>query len=234
MEEKEFDKFAQEYRNLHAQNIRYSGESPDYFAEYKIKDIFQAITCTSTLGMQEPKILDFGGGIGTSVPYFRKYFPNSDLTCLDVSQKSLELAKERFTGMATFTHFDGVTIPFADNSFDIVLAACVFHHIDHGNHLSLLYEIKRVLKTGGMVFIFEHNPLNPLTVHAVNTCPFDENACLISGKKMQQNFRRSELSCVKIRYRLFFPKLLASLRWLEKYLTWLPLGAQYYVLGMKS
>lgn len=233
MKEKEFDKFAHEYRDLHAQNVRYSGESPDYFAEYKIKDIFQVITRTFTLEKQEPKILDFGGGIGTSVPYFRKYFPGSDLTCLDVSQKSLELAKERFPDMATFTHFDGITIPFADNSFDIVLAACVFHHIDHDKHLRLLYEVKRVLKTGGTIFIFEHNPLNPLTVHAVNTCPFDENAHLISGRMMKRNFHKLELNCIKIRYRLFFPKFLASLRWLERYLAWLPLGAQYYVLGEK-
>jgi len=39
MDEAEFDKFAAEYRDLHAANIRLSGEDPEYFAEYKIKDI---------------------------------------------------------------------------------------------------------------------------------------------------------------------------------------------------
>ena len=39
MEEKEFDKFADEYYNIHSRNIAASGESPDFFAEYKIKDV---------------------------------------------------------------------------------------------------------------------------------------------------------------------------------------------------
>jgi hypothetical protein len=39
MDEAEFDKFADEYRSMHAANIRLSGEDPEYFAEYKIADI---------------------------------------------------------------------------------------------------------------------------------------------------------------------------------------------------
>jgi len=233
MEEQEFDKFVYEYKSLLAESIRYSGESPEYFAEYKIKDIFQTVTDIWTPDPTKFRILDFGGGIGTSIPYLHQYFPTSEVVCLDVSHKSLEFAQERFPEMANFMHFDGETIPFADDSFDIVLAACVFHHIDHSNHLRLLCEIRRVLKVGGRVFVFEHNPLNPLTLHVVNTCPYDENAHLILSHKMKRNFRRSGLGKVKIRYRLFFPGLLASFRWLEKYLTWLPLGAQYYALGTK-
>ena len=32
MDEVEFDKFADEYRDLHAANIKLSGEDPEYFA----------------------------------------------------------------------------------------------------------------------------------------------------------------------------------------------------------
>ena len=39
MDEVEFDKFADEYRDLHAANIKLSGEDPEYFAEYKVVDI---------------------------------------------------------------------------------------------------------------------------------------------------------------------------------------------------
>ncbi len=233
MEEIEFDKFADEYRSMHVRNIRYSGESPEYFAEYKVKDVAEVVNTDFVLPAVPPTILDFGGGIGTSVPYFRKYFPTSQLTCLDVSRKSLALAEKRFPDMADFVHFDGMTIPFEDNSFDIVFAACVFHHIDHAAHVGLLYEIQRVLNQSGIVFIFEHNPLNPLTVHAVNTCPFDENAHLILGRQMQRSLGRAGFGNIDICYRIFFPKSLAWLRWLEKYLGWIPLGAQYYVFGRK-
>ena len=37
-----------------------------------------------------------------------------------------------------------------------------------------------------------------------------------------------------IRYRIFFPHALRGLRPLEAKMTWLPLGAQYYVVARKS
>jgi len=229
----EFDRFAEEYRFLHEKNIRTSGEAPGFFAEYKIKDIAKVIS-RSRLSTTPPTILDFGSGIGTSLPYLRKYFPKASLTCLDVSRKSLTIAESRFPGLSAFIHFDGETIPFESNTFDVILAACVFHHIDHSVHNSLLKEIRRILKPGGSLFIFEHNPLNPLTLHAVNSCEFDVNAHLIYGKQMHQRFTKAEFKNVHLRYRIFFPRILAWLRWLEPYLMWLPLGAQYYVLGSKS
>ena len=39
MDVKEFDKFAEEYLKLHSQNIRITGEDPEYFAEYMIRDL---------------------------------------------------------------------------------------------------------------------------------------------------------------------------------------------------
>jgi hypothetical protein len=39
MNRSEFDKFAEEYRSLHEANIGVSGETPEYFADYKIKDL---------------------------------------------------------------------------------------------------------------------------------------------------------------------------------------------------
>ena len=39
MDVAEFDKFADEYHNLHQENIRITEENPEYFAEYKICDL---------------------------------------------------------------------------------------------------------------------------------------------------------------------------------------------------
>ena len=35
----EFDQFADEYHNLHEANIRITGEGPEYFSEYKTRDL---------------------------------------------------------------------------------------------------------------------------------------------------------------------------------------------------
>lgn len=229
MDRAEFDKFADEYLAIHQTNIRASGEAPDFFAEYKIKDIAHHVDGQ----IETSKILDFGGGIGTSVPHVRRYFPQGRLTCLDVSNRSLEIARERHGNAAEFVAFDGTTIPFDDDSYDVAYAACVFHHIDDPQHPRLLGELKRILRPGGFLFVFEHNPLNPLTRQAVNTCPFDENAVLIPGWRMKDRFKQAGFRSVGLRYRIFFPHLLSRLRGLEPYMTWLPLGAQYYVSGRK-
>lgn len=233
MNESEFDKFADEYRTMHARSIRLSGEAPEYFAEYKIRDMAEALAGKSAFDKPTLDILDFGSGVGTSVPYLRKYFPSARLTCADVSSKSLAVAADRFPGQAEFVQFDGAALPFEDGRFDVAFAACVFHHIDHGEHVHLFREIRRVLRPGGALFVFEHNPLNPLTVHAVRTCEFDENASLIGGSTMRRRLAAAGLSRPRLRYRLFFPRILASLRRLEKCLTAVPLGAQYYVMAEK-
>ena len=227
MDEAEFDKFAAEYRDLHAANIRLSGEDPEYFAEYKIKDIAAELSLTG--GELDGCVLDFGAGVGYSVPFFRRYMPAARLTCLDVSKRSLAIGAAKHRGDAEFCHFDGTTIPFEDASYAIALASCVFHHIPHAEHVGLLREIRRVLAPGGTLFIFEHNPLNPLTRHAVNTCEFDENAVLIRAAAMRARTLEAGFSAARIRYRIFFPALLRRLRPLERHLTWLPLGAQYCI-----
>lgn len=231
MDEAEFDKFAAEYRSLHAANIRMSGEDPEYFAEYKIKDIATELAARGE--SLDARVLDFGAGVGYSIPFFRRHLPGSRITCLDVSKRSLEIGAARHPGEAEFRHFDGASIPFPADSFDVTLASCVFHHIAHDEHVSLLREIRRVLKPGGLLFVFEHNPLNPLTRHAVNTCAFDANAVLIVAPAMRARMRAAGFGAPRVRYRIFFPALLRALRVLEPHLAWLPLGAQYYVCAAK-
>lgn len=227
----EFDKFAEEYQALHQDNIKLSGEGVDFFYEYKIKDLaYEARTAKLTGCLN---ILDFGAGVGNTIPYFCDYFTSSKITCLDVSSKSLSIAEKRFPKSAEFVIFDGNIIPLGDEEFDIVFSACVFHHIPHDQHDRLLKELYRVLRPGGVLVIFEHNPLNPLTQYVVNTCEFDENAVLIGASKFMKSIERAGYSSVFKVYRVFFPRLFRKLRWIERYLKWLPLGAQYYVTAKK-
>jgi SAM-dependent methyltransferase len=231
VDEVEFDKFADEYRAMHAVNIRLSGEDPEYFAEYKIVDIAAQLARD---GIVPRSVLDFGAGVGYSVPFFARHLPAARVTCLDVSRKSLDVGAAQHGSAAEFAHFDGRKIPFADGTFDVALASCVFHHIPHDEHVALLSEIRRVLGSRGRLFVFEHNPLNPLTRHAVNTCEFDEHARLVRAPTMRRRLRDAGFVDPAIRYRIFFPHALRRMRPLEAKMTWLPLGAQYYVVARKS
>ncbi|WP_026295619.1 class I SAM-dependent methyltransferase [Aromatoleum toluclasticum] len=228
MERVEFDRFADEYEQQHAENIRVSGESPEYFARYKVQDVARV------LGAQGPgRILDFGAGVGASVPHWRDAFPKASLTCLDVSERSLAIARERYREAAEFRSFDGRTVPFAARTFDVAFAACVFHHIEPTRQVPLLRELYRVLADDGALFIFEHNPYNPLTRRAVDTCPFDENAILIAARTLKERLVAAGFRRISVAYRIFFPRQLRVLRPLEGLLTGVPLGAQYRICARK-
>lgn len=227
MNKAEFDKFAEEYRQLHARNIAITGEDPEFFARYKVID---ALMLSRQESWSPQTILDFGSGVGNSSPHFQQFFPRSRLICADVSPRSLALGKERFPDLpAQYVQLDTASIPLPDASVDLAFTACVFHHITHAEHDLWLRELRRVVRPGGRFLLFEHNPLNPLTRAAVRDCPFDQNAQLIRARQMQQRLEYSGWRNVRIRYRLFFPHALRQLRHLESYLTWLPLGAQYSI-----
>lgn len=204
MDRAQFDKFADEYHALHAQNITVTGEDPDYFVEYKIRDVHsQVLACGCR--SRNLRILDFGSGVGNSIPFFRRDFPSCHLVCADVSERSLEVAKRRFGKLADYVLFAGGTLPFEPGVFDVAFSACVFHHIPAIEHLLLLRELRRVLsRRAGRLFLYEHNPLNPLTVHAVNTCVFDSDAVLIPSWDMRKKLRNAGYSNVTVRYRVFF------------------------------
>ncbi|MCI0682612.1 MAG: class I SAM-dependent methyltransferase [Gemmataceae bacterium] len=230
MNQAEFDRFADEYHVLVDRSIRASGEGPEYFARYKVTDVRRLWERWGN-GDRNPTILDFGCGVANCLPHFRETFPRSRIVCVDVSPRSLEIAAARFPRQAEFLCFDGKALPLASASVAIAFAACVFHHIDHAEHVSILREFRRVLAPCGLACVFEHNPINPLTRHAVNTCPFDANARLITGRQMQRRFRDAGFSAVGIRYRVFFPGCLRRLRPLERLLAWCPAGAQYVAVG---
>lgn len=229
MQRAEFDKFADEYRALLQRSISVSGEAPEFFAEYKVADV-AAITARESLTVQ--RVLDVGAGTGTSTPFFRRYYPPALLVSADVSERCLEIGSARSAGEAHPVCFDGQTLPFADDSFDVAFAACVFHHVDRAEHVRLVSEMARVTRPGGIVVLFEHNPLNPLTVRAVNSCPFDENAQLLRAGQLKATFRKCGFHRPKVAYRLFFPGFMRRLRPLERWLKACPLGAQYYIYGV--
>jgi SAM-dependent methyltransferase len=231
VERAEFDQFADEYHDQHRSNVAITGEEPEFFARYKIQ-VLRALA--QEMGVVADRIIDFGSGIGNSIPHFAGCFPQARLTCADVSSRSLAISRSRFEGVSEYVEITGSRIPLDDGRFDVAFSACVFHHIPHEEHVPWLRELHRVTRPGGMLTVFEHNPLNPLTVRAVNTCPFDENARLIRAGVLAERFEAAGWPRPQVRYHVFFPRVLARLRPLEPRLARVPLGAQYAVTAVKS
>lgn len=225
-----FDNYAEDYRRSLNKLGSFSGVRDNYFCEYKILELLKHERPDCSI-----QILDLGCGEGTTSRYIKTYFPHSAISGIDISRKKIHYARQKNIPNATFHTTDGLSIPFENNSFDIVFCSMVFHHIAFGLHSTILSEVSRVLKPNGRYYNFEHNPINPVTVKIVNSCKYDKDAVLLTpayNKKLtnQGGFRET-----KINYTLFFPRFhpFQYFLFIEQYLTWLPLGAQYYLCAKK-
>lgn len=228
MKEPHFDPYADRYRELHAESVRVSGDEPAYFAAYKAR--YMAGSLGTEAALRPLDLLDFGCGIGGSIPHLATCFPEARLYGVDVSGESLDRARQAHPG-AVFSLIEGNRLPLDDASVDVAMAACVYHHIAPEQRVGWTRELKRVLRPGGHAFIFEHNPLNPVTQKVVRDCPFDDDAILLPRTESQSLLQLAGFRDVDVEYIVFFPRALAWLRPLERAMGWLPLGAQYVVRG---
>lgn len=222
----EFDQYANAYTDLVRTGIHASGEEPAYFAALKAR--YMAARLGPRASSSPLEVLDFGCGIGNSIPHLRDAFPAARLHGVDPSSESIRLASEAHTN-AMFSINTDTAIPCADHSFDLIQVACVFHHIPPLFRLQWMKEIHRVLKPGGHVFVFEHNVLNPVTTWAVRNSPVDQDAILLPKHELLSLVRNAAFTHASSRYIVFFPAMLAFFRPMEPLMGWIPFGAQYVV-----
>jgi SAM-dependent methyltransferase len=152
------------------------------------------------------------------------------ITGIDVAPGVIELARRANPNMR-YDVYAGDVLPYANGEFDAAVTVTVVHHVPPPRWFDFLNEMRRVVRPGGILAVFEHNPYNPLTLYVVRTCPLDENAVLLSSRRLSKLLRATGLQDVQSRFILSTPFESRLFRWLDKAIGWLPLGAQYYVTG---
>jgi SAM-dependent methyltransferase len=216
-----FDAYASDYERLHAESVAVTGEETDYFSRYKVD-------CLVRAGVEpDARILDFGCGIGNVTEQLVDRYRN--VHGFEPSSLSAEKAQQR--ARSATIHADWESVP--RGSFSVAILSCVLHHVPPAERLGVLGQVTQALEPGGRLFVFEHNPLNPLTQHAVKTCPFDDDAILLWPWEQKRLLRDAGFRKVTLDYIVFFPRPLAFLRPLEPKLSWLMAGAQTMTVGRK-
>ena len=223
MTKAEFDEYAKTYADVTSQNTNFFDADYGYFARYRSKIIRRIC------GPDIDNILDFGCGVGLSTQSFRETFPRARIVGCDPSQESLTIARSRKPDCEFVEASEIEPRP----QFDVVTAISVFHHIVPSDRDAALTYCYERLKPGGRLFVFEHNPYNPVTRRLVSRCPVDRDAILLKPSETIARMKRSGFSKIAAEYCLFFPKALSFLRPLEASLGWFPLGGQYYVWGIR-
>lgn len=227
----DFDRFAKDYREVHTKSIRHvAGADSFYFAEYKV---FEVKKYEQDEHLQ---ILDLGCGDGVTDLFFSRHFPHFEITGIDVSSESIAVATQKNILKALFKTYDGEKIPFADEQFDIVFLAGVLHHVAIDQQQSIVAEAARVLRPTGRLYIFEHNPFNPLTRYLVNTCEFDKGVQLLPLKRTKEIIVKSGLKINDVKFIIFFPRnaFFKLFHRIEKYLQKWPVGGQYFIRALKN
>jgi SAM-dependent methyltransferase len=105
-------------------------------------------------------VLDIGCGTGTqAVAAWNRAQPGGSVTGVDVSERMLEAArrKARCTGAAvSFVSADAIHLPFAGESFDVIIAATVLHMLREHELEPCLEEAFRVLRRGGRLILVDY------------------------------------------------------------------------------
>jgi SAM-dependent methyltransferase len=224
--ERTFDAYEDSYRDAVQDSIGFIGQDHTYFMAAKVRHLLRlANTLGDTRGLSA---LDIGCGTGETDELIGRAF--GQLHGIDVSEPVLRTAAET-NPHVDYQAYDGERLPFADDSVDLAFAICVIHHVPRMQWFDFAREMGRVVRPGGLVAIFEHNPYNPLTRRAVNNCPFDEEAELLSRRQGVALVGAANAKVVDRRYILFFPFGGRKVAPIEALLRPVPLGAQWLVAG---
>lgn len=111
------------------------------------------------------RVLDLGCGIGLTLGILVQVFPKT-IGCEveeGITKAAKEFSKNNFNKKVRVVTYNGVKIPFPDNSFDIVTSIEVIEHTDKPE--VMLKEIRRVLKPDGILHITTANKWWPIEPH---------------------------------------------------------------------
>ena len=223
-----FDEYAGHYEGALQRGLSVSGENQDYFARRRIEWL---AGCLAKSGDRPKRILDFGCGTGSSTRFFLELVPGASITGIDISELSLEVARQANpTQYAEFIPLERYT---PNGDMDLAFCNGVFHHILPAKRDEAVRYICRSLSVGGLFAFWENNPWNPGTRYVMSRIPFDRDAIPLSAREGRTLVQRRGLDVLSTDFLFIFPRILRYMRGLEPALSHLPFGAQYQILCRK-
>jgi len=138
----------------------------------------------------DASVLDLGCGTGTTTRTLAEQFGYT-ATGLDRSEHNIALAKSTDRRCAvSFIHGDAYDLPFADASFDGVIAECVLSLLI--NKAAALAELRRILKPGGSIGITDMSVQGALPDEfAREIAPWTCLEAAPKGKAYEELFQRA-------------------------------------------
>jgi SAM-dependent methyltransferase len=232
----EFDAYAAEYdAGMDNPLKKCLGSDAVSFIEVKADWLLRAMRRRPQLDPARPetRLLDYGCGAGTLLSVLRQRAYAGFLAGCDVSAEMLAEARRRWSlgPQPQLSVIENGQAPFDAAQFDLVVVSAVLHHVERSSRPVVYRDVLRLLKPGGCVCIFEHNPYNPLTQWVVRHTAIDKNATLLRPAEVRAGLTGAGATRSETHYLMFSPPNWKICRPLDRSLSWLPLGAQYAVFA---
>lgn len=200
--------------------VEYDNSIPDHVMQH----LDRRRVGLATALVPEGRVLDVGCGTGRFIELLPGRY---DAVGIDVSEGMLAFARRKGIKVA---QAGADSIPFEDRSFDLVTTFAVLHHlIDPHVVRSALREMARVVKPGGAVLVWDHNPLNPYWRILMARVPQDQgDERLVPAKEIVRGLHGAGMKNVELRRMTFTPdftpqRLLPGVAQLERILERVPL-----------
>ena len=225
-----FDSHVDSYDDDCMRGLKLSGESRGYFARGRLDFVRGWWRKT---GRPEPEIvIDYGCGTGEVTTLLAEMFPGARIAGLDPSPESIKRAGARHTaGRVSFHGLDeSARLPYAQ----LIHVNGVIHHVAPSDRPGMMRALRELLEDGGVLALFENNPLNPGTRLVMSRIPFDRDAVPVPPWEARRLLRDAKLELAHHGFLFYFPRILRTLRPLEPWLSRIPLGAQYGMLAVRS
>ena len=144
-----------------------------------------------------------------------------DVFGVDLSASMVARARERGL-VGTFAAIT-TALPFAANSFDLALTVATLHHLETPERVATtVHEMARVVKQGGFIVLWDHNPANPYWPILMKRVPQDSgDERLVPLAELRRDIEQASLEPHRV-FRSgftpdFLPAALAGIwRWVEK------------------
>lgn len=138
--------------------------------------------------IKNKRVLEVGFGEGYGVGRISGNCSSYD--AVDVTDEWIESAKRKYgRESVTFRLYDGKVLPYADQSFDVVISMQVIEHIkDYKNYL---LETKRVLRPSGMALL--GTPNKKAMISGVNPYHYKEFSFDELKKEVEEIFKNADI-----------------------------------------
>lgn len=103
---------------------------------------------------ESPKILDLGCGTGNITKKVLERFPKAQVTCLDLSENMILIAKDK---LAEYDNVEYIVGDFTEveitEKYDAIISSLALHHIPNDEEKQAMYkDIYQVLEKGGVFY----------------------------------------------------------------------------------